>query len=70
MADIKSLEEAKDFFQPGLNWINDKNETDYKTIIDGTKLKLNNGFVVLDNSFCKTSDDQIKEINKAFKELR
>lgn len=70
MTDKRSLEYLKDLLTPGLNGANDKHNTNHKLSIEGDKLKLSNGRIVVDNNKCKTSQDQLDQLNEAFRALR
>ena len=68
--DRKSLEHMKDLMTPGLNGTNDKFNKNHKLSIEGDKLKLSNGMTVIDNARCKNKEDQLAQLNVAFKQLR
>ena len=42
----------------------------HKLSIEGDKLKLSNGMTVIDNARCKNKEDQLAQLNVAFKQLR
>lgn len=70
MSQLKTLNQLKDFMQPGINGINYKNGSSHTMVVDGDKLKLATGKVLVDNRKCKTGDDQIAQVNKAFNQLK
>ena len=70
MSGLKSMEYLKDLIQPGINGINSKFATHHKLIIDGQKLKLSNGSVIVDSNRCKTAEDQMAEMTNSFSKLR
>ena len=69
MTDKRSLHYYKELLTPGLAGTNDKFNTNHKLSIEGDKLKLSDGRVVVDNAICKDKKEQLTQLNAVFKQL-
>jgi hypothetical protein len=65
----RSMEELHYFITPRVHGMNSNIGANHIMRIEGDKLVLDNGYVILDESLCKTSEDRDNMINGAFNRI-